>query len=203
MSAILRTVDPASEPLSTAEVKTHLRIEFSDDDTYLDALIKAARRYVEQFTRRSLITQTWRYSLDAWPAPIIPAHLQTGTGVVLPYPPLQSVTSVQYTDTEGSTQTFSDYTVDTDSDPGWILPSYGNAWPVTRNVMNAVRITYVAGYGDASTDVPDELRHAMKLLVAMWYENREAIDMVPDPINNLLRPYVNQSRPRTPYYTPR
>ena len=29
------------------------------------------------------------------------------------------------------------------------------------------------GYGDATTDVPETIRHAMMLMVGHWYDNRE------------------------------
>ena len=46
-------------------------------------------------------------------------------------------------------------------------------------------ITFVAGYGDASSDVPDGILTAIKLLGANWFENRESnspVTMTPVPL---------------------
>lgn len=164
-----RTSDPASEPVSLGEAKNHLRVDISDDDDLITALITAAREYVEEASRRALITQTWRLSLPQFPAAV---------EIELPRPPLQSVTSVTYTDSDGSSSTFasSKYSVDTDSEPGRVRLVYGEDWPSdTLAETNPVQITYVAGYGDGSSDVPQRWRQAILLTVGHWYENREAV----------------------------
>lgn len=158
---------PVVEPVTTTELKAHLRVDGTDEDTLIASLGVAARQHVEEETRRALVTQTWVLKLDEFP----------GSGdaeIRLPRPPLQSVTSVQYVDGNGDTQTWSSslYVVDTADTPGNISLAYGESWPSTRAQKNAVTITYVAGYGAAST-VPDALKAAIKLLVGHYYVNRE------------------------------
>lgn len=183
---LTRTTAPSAEPVSVAEVKTHLRITVDDEDSYLDTLIPAARQHTEEYLSRALITQTWALYLDrfAWPY------------VELPRPPLQSVGSVKYVDDDGITQTVaaSEYTVDTDSEPGRVFESYDGEWPSHRTVEKAVTITYDAGYGANASDVPQTIRHAILLLVGHMYENREAsspltIKTVPMAYDSLLAPY--------------
>ena len=98
---------PGTEPLTTAEAKAHLRVTGSDDDTPIDDIVAAAREFIEGETNRALITQTWDLFLDEFP----------GTDeIVLPWPPLGSVTTVKYTpDADSSTTTYasSKYIVDT------------------------------------------------------------------------------------------
>ena len=160
---------PSVEPVTTAEAKTHLRVDTSDDDTYIAALITAARIYVEKAQRRALISQTWAWTLDEFPSGLTPLEP--------PHAPLQSVTSIAYTDADGDSQTWasSGYDVDTTSFVGRIVPGYGESYPGTRDEIDAVTVTYVAGYGAASTDVPDTTIHAIKLMVAHWHENREPV----------------------------
>lgn len=60
---------PAEEPLSLAEAKLHLRVDFSDEDALISALISAARQAAETITARQLVTARWKYILDAFPDP--------------------------------------------------------------------------------------------------------------------------------------
>lgn len=178
---------PASEPLTTAEAKSHLRVDSSDDDTLIDAFVKSARQYVEEDLGRALITQTWDYTIDAFPS--------DGSAIHLPRPPLQSVTSISYVDTAGATQTVSsgDYIVNTGKRKGEVTLAYGAAWPATRTQASAVTIRFVAGYGAASA-VPESIRTALRLVVGDLYSNREAsivgtIHTDNPAVNALLGPY--------------
>jgi uncharacterized phiE125 gp8 family phage protein len=89
---------------------------------------------------------------------------------------VQSITSVIYVDTDGQEQTLSAdlYEVDIASDPGWIVPAASTRWPRTMRTINAVRVRFVAGYGDPE-DVPEKIKTAIKALVAHWYEAREPV----------------------------
>lgn len=162
--------EPTLEPVELADMKSHLSVEVSDDDTMISGFIVAARRWCEHFTRRVFITQTWKLVLDAFPAEFR-----------VPLPPLQSVTSITYIDTGGNAQTLgaSVYTVDIDSEPGRIVEAYQQSWPSTRDVINAVTVTFKAGYGDAVTKMPEEVKLAIKMLVGHYYENREAFVAAP------------------------
>jgi len=160
---------PSVEPVSTDEAKLHLRVDSDTDDDLIDVLIQAAREGVEESTGRALITQTWTYIADAFPGE---------DRIELWHPPLQSVTSIKYTDSDGTEHTFSsdNYQVDTDSEPGRIVLTSGCSWPGdTLRAANGVEITFVAGYGDAATDVPASLLAAIKLTIGHLYEHREDV----------------------------
>jgi uncharacterized phiE125 gp8 family phage protein len=176
---------PSVEPVTIAEAKTHLRITASDDDTYIANLITAIREYIELRVRRALITQTWNLYLDGWPA---------GTSIELPRPPLQATgVSVTYTDVDGTDTVFAatNYDVDTDSEPGRIVLGYGISWPsATLRPMNPIDVEFKAGFGDASTSVPEIYRQAMLIAISDLYENRESIVLtgaVPQSIPTLDR----------------
>lgn len=157
------TSAPAAEPLSLTDAKAHLRVDFTDDDALITAQIKAARRQVEAFTRNALITQTVQWTWDAFPSTLS-----------LPIWPVQSISSVGYTDGAGADQTLaaSKYTL-IKSKPRRIGPAYSETWPTTRLHWNAVRVSAVVGYGDAGSDVPEDIMAALKLILAALYENRE------------------------------
>lgn len=180
---LVRTVEPVLEPATLQEVKTHARVVHTDEDVYIESLIASARSYAEMFTRRAIITQTWQLTLFGFPRIII-----------LPNPPLQTVSSIQYVDQDGSTQTLSTdvYAVDTTVEPGVVSLKVNQSWPQTREDIAAVTVAYVAGYGDTRTDVPASYRHAIKFLAAHWFELREPvvvgtiISKVPTSVESLL-----------------
>lgn len=162
---------PAVEPLTTTEAKAHLRVDSSTEDTLIASYVTAARSYYEQATWRALVTQTWAMRLEQWP---------DGECMVLPKPPLQSVTSIVYTDSDGMAQIMpsSDYTVYA-QDPGRIWLAFNASWPsATLRPGPSIEITFVAGYGVAA-DVPEIDKQAIRLLLGHFYENRESVIAVP------------------------
>jgi len=188
--ALKIVTEPAAEPVTTAEAKSHLRVDISTDDTLIGSLITAARQMTEQITRRTLITQTWELTEDDWPG---------GDTIVIPLPPLQSISSIKYTDDDGVEATFgtANYVVDTMSEPGRVRLTSGASWPSdTLQELNGVTIRFVAGYGTAGSAVPQAMRQAMLMLLGHWYENREAVLLsgaipkeIPFAVDALLWPY--------------
>lgn len=185
------TVAPAAEPITRSEAKAWLRIEDATtaDDALIDDLITAARQWVEQYLERKLVTQTVTQTLDDWPdrreadTGSQQARISDVTESALPWvelltSPVQSVSSVvTYDDSDNAaTWNAANYRLSVSGDRARIAPVGGNAWPVATRDTDAVVITYVAGYGDA-TDVPFPIRLAIKQLVLHWYENREALNI--------------------------
>ena len=134
------------------------------EDPELIRAIQAARESVEESSGRVLITQTWRAYFDRFPEVID-----------FPYPPLVSVTSVNYTDTDSASQVAASslYTVDTSGAKGRMYLAYQQQWPSTRGHVNDVWVDFVAGYG-AAADVPAKIRAAILLKVGDLYAHREA-----------------------------
>jgi len=161
---------PATEPVTLAEAKTHLRIDHTAEDDYIeDFLIPAARRYAETLTQRAFITQTWVLRLNGFGV----------DPIFLPRPPLVSITSITYTDISGDSQTWAA------SSTGYVLekpvgefamnasvrPAYSYSYPTTRNDVDSVVLTYVAGYGAASV-VPMGIKQGVLMLVDDLYSHR-------------------------------
>lgn len=181
---------PATEPVTTAEAKAHLRVDISTDDTLIGLLVTAARQHLETICGRALVTQTLDVQFDRWP---------DGSVIYLPRAPLQSITSITYSKADASTGTLSssDYVVDIKSQPGRVLLKSAASWPSDElQVGAAVTVRFVAGYGAAAA-VPQPLKQAILLLVGHWYENREAVidtgrkTLLPLPmaVNSLIYPY--------------
>ncbi len=175
---------PATEPVTLSDAKLHLRVDHSAEDDLVRSMITAAREQVESDTGSALITQTWKLVLDAFP---------DADNILLPRPPLQSVTSVAYLDGDGNQQTLSAgaYVVDTDSRPGRLSLAVGESWPDTYGQAGDVEITYVAGYG-AVAAVPSGLKTAVKMYLQLLYERG---DMGPGNANaNVERTYKSLTR---------
>lgn len=155
---------PASEPVTLADAKLHLRVDGTDSDTMITALIKAAREYCEGYQNRALITQTWELVLDAWPSE---------NYIEVPLPPLQSITSIKYKDAAGVETTWpsENYLVDTDSYVGRIVLADNCSWPSEAlHPVGAIRIRFIAGYGDAAK-VPEITKQALLLEVQLRYDD--------------------------------
>lgn len=180
---------PTGQVVSIEEAKAQCNITGSDDDGYLNRIVTAAERTVESLTGRALLTQTWDIVFDGFPSGCL----------VLPKPPIASVTSLKYVDLGGTTQTWSssNYRVQLPSGDyasrARIEPAYTVSWPSAREVIGAVTVRVVCGYGDAA-DVPEPLRHAVLMLVAHWHAQREPVrdasmGKVPLTIESLTWPF--------------
>ena len=134
------SVDATDQYISTANAKAHLKVDISDDDTLIDTLVVATRTYIEEYTGRTLVPKTLKLYLDRFP--------YDGQSILLPDGPTVSISSVQYVDGDGTTQTWSssNYSIDAVSIPARLSPAYNVSYPSTRTQNNAVIITYIAGY---------------------------------------------------------
>jgi uncharacterized phiE125 gp8 family phage protein len=169
---LTKLVDAAVDPVTVDEIKAHLRIDAATEDAYLASLITAARMEAENRLQRTLIETTWRMTLDSFPDEI-----------ELRMPTILGVTEVRYVDAAGVEQVLApiNYVLDNIREPGWIVPAFGASWPETRDQINAVRVTYTAGYLAAGTNaqsraaVPMPIRQWIMLAVGRSYEFREAL----------------------------
>ncbi|MGE0339003.1 MAG: head-tail connector protein [Xanthobacteraceae bacterium] len=182
MAAILLE-PPASEPLSLFDAKTYLRVDHEHEDALIAAMIAAARMQAETWTRRALITQSWRVVLDRWPP----------SGVIAtPVSPLRSVLAARLRDPAGETQPLDTdvFIANTASSPGMIAFDAGRVIHPTKPFAG-IEIDIEAGYGDPA-DVPAPLVQAIRLLLARAYEYRGSgsnDNAMPEGITALLAPY--------------
>lgn len=184
MSALSLIAKAGERPVSLAEAKLHLKVDIADEDALIEALIEAATASCRAFTGLELVEQTWRLRLDAAPGPAL----------ILPRPPLVSVTSViAYDDADlPTTLSASAYLVDKDSIPARLVLRRGAAWPTIGRVANGLEVTFVAGFGPAAKDVPAPLRQGILMLAAHHFERREpgpGGGALPAPVAALWRPY--------------
>jgi uncharacterized phiE125 gp8 family phage protein len=176
-------VAPSGEPITLAEATLHCRVDGTDDDALITALIVVAREKAESRTARALLTQQWRLDLDCFPA----------DSIDLPKPQLASVQSITYLDGDGVRQTLdtSEYTVITNETPGVVLPAYGKSWPSCRVTPGSVQISFTAGYGAAAA-VPQAIKQWMLLHICTWYEHRESVSVGPGSGGVAVMPYADE-----------
>jgi uncharacterized phiE125 gp8 family phage protein len=157
---------PAAEPVSLAEARAHLKLDATDEDALLGALVTAARTLLEAETRRAFMTQSWRLTLDEWPA----------GALALPLAPVAGVTAVKVAALSGAMIEMDPgfYEVDAKGEPPRIAAKRGQAWPMPATRLAGISVDFEAGYGTAA-DVPMPLRQAVLLLASHWFENREPV----------------------------
>lgn len=185
MSAILIT-PPLIEPVSLAEARAHLRLDDTAEDTLLGAMIAAARVHVENATRRVLIEQRWRLTLDAWPA---------SGRLVLPVAPVGAIDAVTLRGADGTTRPMPEgaLVVDLAASPARLQLAGGATLPPLAPLAG-ITIDLTAGYGPSPVAVPQPLREAIMQLVARWFEHRDGLApaltaAVPDQVRDLIAPY--------------
>jgi uncharacterized phiE125 gp8 family phage protein len=179
---------PAAVPVSLHEAKAQCRYFEPDEDAIILGQIRSATDYVEGHTGLRLITQTWQWST------VLPCFW---SGYLrLPLGPVQAIDSIGYVDTAGGLQVLSPaiYTLKGDR----IILAPEAQWPSVWRGPDSATITFTVGYGDDHNSVPHDIRQAIYMLVAYWFEQREAASIGPDSgpvsdvpfsVKQILAPY--------------
>ncbi len=170
---VFREAAPASVALLTDAFKLSQRISASDEDAVIEAYIAAATGLLDGWNgwlSRALISQAWSISIAG----------PTNGKIYAPLSPVQSLGAVSYYDKNGILQALpaSSFRVIKSADWAYIEPKAGVSWPPTESRPDAIKATFICGYGEASTDIPPELRQAITLLAGHFYEHREASTML-------------------------
>ena len=157
-----------SQVVTTDEAKTHLRVDWSDDDTYIASLVMSAQQVVEDFCNIILLETTCKQFGDTW----------DDIGMLYHSPVQNSgaagLTSIKYYDSDNTLQTWAttEYDFDKYSCPARIALAYNKTFPSIASRLNAIEVTYTIGYASVA-DVPQALKQAVLILVGQWYENRQ------------------------------
>jgi uncharacterized phiE125 gp8 family phage protein len=177
----LLTAPPAAEPVSLAEAKAQLRLATSDEDALVAALIKAARHAIEQASGLSLIDQSWSLYVDAWPV---------SRALLLARGPVSAISDVLIYGEDGTPATLdpAHYLLDKVSSPARCILREGRNVPVAGRRANGIEVRFRAGFGPTGESVPTDLRQALLVTVAHWFDHRgdgegatlpaEALDLI-------------------------
>lgn len=141
---------PRAEPVSLTEIRKYLRIDNAEDDLLLENLITVARSYCENYQHRDYMTQTLEI---------------TASARSIELPRSEELQMIQRVKINGS-----------------IIPK--EWYKVKQDLLTVVKlevltnrpvaVCYVTGVDDP-VNVPAEVKQAICLLVAHWYENRIAV----------------------------
>ena len=176
---------PVAEPLTLSETKAHLRLDSADEDALLSSLIQVAREHLERETGLCLIDRTLRLYRDDWPEEDV---------ILIDPGPVKAVTAVTVYDVAGqpSTVPLSGSRLDGNARPARL---YLPVRPAPGAALNGIEIDFTAGFGSAGTDVPDTLKRALLMHVALMFAFRGAVAAenqpagVPNGYERLVAPW--------------
>ena len=162
---------PLQEPLSLTDAKAYLKVDHTDEDALITQMVREARSWVETFTGRALIDQTWKFTIESFPTTDL--HLPKGKTI--------AITGFIYRDTAGVLQSLygmevspngSNYQWDLGSDDGGLLrPAYAGSWPDIRPTLDPIQITFRAGYSTGA-GIPEQILAGLKWKLADLYAMR-------------------------------
>ena len=160
-------VTPSSSlALSAADACDHLKGLYAEDDAHVRRLIAAATVWFETRYGQYLLNTTVTETFDHW--------WQNGF-FRLSRGPASSITSIKYFDADSAQQTWasSNYIATLPpAGPGEIEVAPDVSLPSTDARTYPWEVIYVAGYGAAESNVPDNIQHALRLLVEDFDRHR-------------------------------
>lgn len=165
---IRRIGTAAGLAVSLSAAKTNLRITGNRQDELVEMWLRGISAHAEEIMQRSLITQEWCTTLDAFPE-----------AIALRMPPLVSVSALKFYDESNVLQTLDplDYLLDTESVPAYVVPAPGRAWPATIARVGAVQVFHRCGYGDSDSSIPPAIK--LYLLAKLREQFDPAIGTLP------------------------
>lgn len=178
--AFTATAQPATEPVTLAELRAQARVDGPDDDALLLGYLIAARQHLEHYLGRPILPTPMRAEIEAWP-----------DDALLLDAPVISVDGVSHTGSDGQPAAWTDFVVR--AGPGgtkWLRPAAGARWP-TLGTDPVIAITITAGWLPAL--LPEIVRTAIVQLAAHWFSVREVVNVgnitseIPETGKTLLR----------------
>jgi len=196
-------VAPLEKPVSLDEAKLFLRIDHSDEDTLIDALIDSATTRLESEVNTKFINQTWEIFFDhfpygnvhlneTWQQGTLSSLTRSANHINLPFGKLVSVEKFSVFDSEDNETTVdsSNYQEDNTGHYGRVSLRYGGTWPTTvLRLMNGIRFECVFGLSSTELLLPRYIKTAVLEMVAALYEYRgDEYPKIPATAMMLLEP---------------
>lgn len=197
---------PATLAVSLSDMKDYLRVDDTSDDDLITAFLNASIESIKEEIKRSLITETLEFTLDwfQFDESYYQCEMHMGgayTGysrpfrndgyssyIDIPYSPIQSITTLNTFDRANTESTLSSSVYELDERGGRIYLNDNQVWPADLRDREAVKIRYVAGYGDNPSDIPAPITQSIKMHVGNMYDCRDACE-IPKACMAMLTPY--------------
>lgn len=183
----LLTMTGAPDPLvTTAEAKAHLEYADSDRDTYIAALCDAATEMLDGphgMIGKAVGEQVWTFSIARAPS----------GNVEIPVFPVKALQEVAYYDAANSEQSINvnQFRLVANEDYAFLEPVAGFVWPSVYDRADAITFTVQLGMAE----VPKGIKQAALLMIANWFENREAVsDKAMMPVPFAVEALINRWR---------
>jgi len=185
---LVLTDDPATDVVSVAEIKSHLRIDTSDEDTLLGLYIDAATDMAENYCGRHFITHEYKLYFN---------NVVQEASLIFPDCTLVTQSgqnphrAVWYINAAGAEVGSDDAYIDAYSNPSIVyLSSAFTSTTLKEDAANVFWFNFKTGFGDAATDVPQAIKQAIKLIVSdMYYFREDRKRKFPMASEILLQPY--------------
>lgn len=177
--------DPSTKVVSVDDIKAQLRIDSSDENDLLGYYIDAATDMAENYCNRHFITHQYKLYFN---------EKVDKASLIFPNCTLEEAGSnkpVNWVDENGAAQSSDKAYIDAFSNPSLVYLS--SDFPNTTlkdNAANTFYFWFNTGYGSASSDVPEAIKQAIKLIVAdMYYFREDRKRQFPMASQILLQPY--------------
>tara|TARA_B110000858_G_scaffold146578_1_gene166560 strand:+ start:364 stop:984 length:621 start_codon:yes stop_codon:yes gene_type:complete len=185
--------NPSTKVVSYADIKSQLRIDSNDEQNLLEAYIDAATDMAENYCNRHFITHQYKlyFNEQVNKASLIFPNCTLVDVDATIEPEATAKRPVNWTDANGTAQESDKAYIDAFSNPSLVyLSSDFPGTTLKDNAANTFYFWFNTGYGTASTDVPEAIKQAIKLIVAdMYYFREDRKRQFPMASQILLQPY--------------
>lgn len=183
-----------TEPISLAQAKEHLRVDFDDEDDGIGSAITDARVFIEEQTGLVLSARS-----------VVEVFNGFDGALALRSWPVTAITNISYLDPSAASVELdgAGYRLVAVKKPARIAPvgfwprTLGHGFGQRGGAVGAVTVTAEAGYATPD-DIPATVIRAMKLMIGHFYTNRSAVEAgaraaaveMPMAVALLLRRYM-------------
>lgn len=164
--------------VSLSDMKEFLRVDHSDEDTTITAIIDAATQSIQDYTGRHFVATTWQMTI------------KTFYNIEAPYSATNVSNVKYYKPNEESLTTLSTDKYYVGTQLGILRVNFLDTPSVEEDRFGGVVIN-----GTVTNQINPPLTHAIKMLAAHFYENRRAVvvgtitAVIPLGIKAIINPY--------------
>jgi len=179
---LVLATDITTKVVSVDDMKSHLRIDTSDEDTLLGLYIDAATEMAENFCNRHFLRHSYHLYFN---------EQTSEASLLFPDSVLDATKPVNWIDANGGAQSSTESYLNAHNNPSIAyLSSDFVSVTLKPNALNTFWFKFSTGMGSSATDIPEAIKQAIKLIVAdMYYFREDRKRTFPMTSEILLQPY--------------